>query len=238
MPSPIQCYDVILDIQPQVTPSELYSSIPISAKSRAIRVLDLDPIAPSEQNSRTDDRSDNPLSGTLRVVSLAESPKFTALSYVWGEYLSAGDTIALRTSGEDGAFSSLQLTANCHSALTHLRRRYGSITVWVDSICINQTDQQEKSNQIPLMKEIFTWASPVHVWLGEGNARSDRAMDYLSQVSSYEIDLDALEYLLYPADSMWTRAVGTAQLYRRICVRSWECVLRGKRSVRRWQRTQ
>ncbi|KAL1623110.1 hypothetical protein SLS54_004596 [Diplodia seriata] len=195
MPPSTESADFILDIptQRELTPSQLYSSLPLWAECRSIRVLDLDPISPAGQvfkeESHTNDGTEHPLSGTLRVVSLSKSPKFTALSYVWGTGSSAGgDTIALRnaTRGGGGDCSSLRLTENCHSALTHLRRRHGSITVWVDSICINQEDKQEKSSQIPLMKEIYTWASPVYVWLGEGNARSDKAIDYLSNVSTYE----------------------------------------------------
>lgn len=238
MPPATEPSDGILEMptQKQITPSQLYSDLPISAESRAIRVLDLDPITRAEptshQDARTSYRSEDPLSGTLRVVSLAESPKFTALSYVWGETSSAENTIVLRSGTEGGAVSSLQLTANCHSALTHLRRRHGSITIWVDSICINQEDQQEKGNQIPLMQEIYSWASPVYVWLGEGNARSDKAMDYLSKVSTYEIDLDAMEYLLYPADSLRNRIAGRVQHLRRICLRSLMSLGRGKRSMR------
>ncbi|KAL1633876.1 hypothetical protein SLS58_010932 [Diplodia intermedia] len=217
MPPSTESADCILDIptQRELTPSQLYFSLPLWAECRSIRVLDLDPISPAEQvskekESHTDDRTEHPLSGTLRVVSLSKSPKFTALSYVWGAGPSAGGgAIALRnaTGGGGGDFCSLGLTENCHSALTQLRRRYGSITVWVDSICINQEDQQEKSSQIPLMKEIYTWASPVYVWLGEGNARSDKAVDYLSSVSTYEVSLDAMDYLLYPVDGLYGNAI-------------------------------
>ncbi|KAK0616569.1 hypothetical protein B0T14DRAFT_249301 [Immersiella caudata] len=45
-------------------------------------------------------------------------------------------------------------------------------------------DEAEKVSQIPLMEVIYTWATIVYVWLGEGTESSDRAMKTLSQLGS------------------------------------------------------
>lgn len=57
------------------------------------------------------------------------------------------------------------------------------MTIWVDLICINQVDKEEKSTQLQLMEEIYTWAEMVYLYLGEANGQSNRAMAYLSDRS-------------------------------------------------------
>lgn len=39
--------------------------------------------------------------------------------------------------------------------------------LWVDALCLNQNDEDEKSRQIPRMGDIFTFAERVYCWLGE-----------------------------------------------------------------------
>ena len=39
--------------------------------------------------------------------------------------------------------------------------------LWVDSICINQTDNDEKNHQVRIMGRIFNSACMVVIWLGE-----------------------------------------------------------------------
>lgn len=51
----------------------------------------------------------------------------------------------------------------------------------MDAVCINQTDQAEKQQQLPLMGEIYTLSKSVYIWLGEGTTGTDRAMAYLSR---------------------------------------------------------
>lgn len=48
-----------------------------------------------------------------------------------------------------------EITANCYSALRHLRGDMGVLRIWVDCICINQADEKEKASQIPLMDRIY-----------------------------------------------------------------------------------
>lgn len=38
----------------------------------------------------------------------------------------------------------------------------------IDRLCINQEDVEERNQQVGMMGEIYTRASTVHVWLGEG----------------------------------------------------------------------
>ncbi|KAK3361634.1 heterokaryon incompatibility protein-domain-containing protein [Lasiosphaeria ovina] len=78
---------------------------------------------------------------------------YEALSYTWG------DPHQRRSISIDGR-SSL-VTANLHAALVSLRDGLLERIVWVDAICINQDDNQEKGNQIRYMAEIYSKASPL-----------------------------------------------------------------------------
>jgi hypothetical protein len=113
---------------------------------------------------------------------------FNALSYVWGENATLCHAISFRPchnqickSGLCQAHSSysFKITRSCYSALRRLQQLFGPLTIWVDSICINQRDQGEKFSQIPLIQEIYTKAETVYIWLSEGNERTDRAMKHL-----------------------------------------------------------
>ena len=152
-----------------VTPKQLYESLPVPAGSRCIRLLELDAETPGWTDKTTSPPS---LSGRLCVATLNPPPSFAALSYVWG-----GDEAIRRTiTCQD---CDLEITENCHQALWHIQKRFGAVTVWVDSICINQTDDDEKTGQIALMGEVYSLAGSVYVWLGLAADDSDNAMDFL-----------------------------------------------------------
>ncbi|RAK98188.1 HET domain-containing protein [Aspergillus ibericus CBS 121593] len=99
------------------------------------------------------------VSCNLKVVSLDDKPKYEALSYTWGD-LSNKIPICL----EESRFL---VTKNLHMALRRLRRAAGTRDIWVDALCINQEDKPEKTRQIQLMKEIYSYASEVQIYLGE-----------------------------------------------------------------------
>ncbi|OAL53533.1 heterokaryon incompatibility, partial [Pyrenochaeta sp. DS3sAY3a] len=96
----------------------------------------------------------------LREISLDSPEPFDALSYVW-----ENDSSALNT----GIPSSkqLEISKSCYIALQNLRDHHRVRTIWVDAICIDQTNNSEKNMQIPLMKEIYGKARKVYIWLGE-----------------------------------------------------------------------
>jgi hypothetical protein len=62
-----------------------------------------------------------------------------------------------------------RVTANCHAVLLRLRE-ISQIYVWIDAICINQSDDAEKSIQVALMTKIYRFAEEVIVWLGPDGA--------------------------------------------------------------------
>lgn len=98
-----------------------------------------------------------------------ERGTYTALSYVWG------DRTPARTILLNGKTSSV--TPNLFAALRQLRDAKEEIYLWVDALCINQDDGQEKNAQVSMMGEIYKNSGRVLMWLGEEEADSNVAME-------------------------------------------------------------
>jgi len=99
------------------------------------------------------------LRGSLQHFSKALFPCYKALSYAWG---SRDITHSLQTPS-----GTLSLTSSLHSALTGLRLPKKERLVWADAICINHTDNKEKSSQVGRMRSIYQYAQQVIVFMGE-----------------------------------------------------------------------
>lgn len=156
----------------------LYASFPLLRNTKQIRLLELEAPYP--------DTDAQQLRGRLRVVSLSSSPKYTALSYVWGTVSSADDTIVC---GDHH----LGITRNCREALYHLRETFRPLVIWVDAICINQQDEAEKNYQLLLMGEIYEWATTVYIWLGPGTPSAYYAMESLHPKPTHYMGLTAVD---------------------------------------------
>ncbi|KAI1748115.1 heterokaryon incompatibility protein-domain-containing protein [Xylaria castorea] len=59
----------------------------------------------------------------------------------------------------------MQVQHNLYDALLHLRQKQ-PVDYWIDAICINQRDPQERSGQVQMMGRIYRSAALVTVWLG------------------------------------------------------------------------
>ncbi|OIW32767.1 HET-domain-containing protein [Coniochaeta ligniaria NRRL 30616] len=95
----------------------------------------------------------------LKTARLSDKPTFEALSYTWG---SIGKADEIRLNGHK-----FPVWENAGAALRQLRLPKKSRHLWVDAICINQDDLQERSEQVLLMQQIYGQAEQVCVWLGE-----------------------------------------------------------------------
>lgn len=95
----------------------------------------------------------------LQISSLEDKPGYEALSYTWGESTSGG---AVSIAG-----CLLSITDNLSSALRHLRYPERARLIWVDALCINQNDVEEKTKQVQIMGRIYTECAQCLIWLGE-----------------------------------------------------------------------
>ena len=93
-------------------------------------------------------------------------PDYRALSYVWGGE-PPRETLKVY---ERSNWWLLNIHPIAHNALRHLRKRDSPVYIWVDSICINQQDNYERSAQVLRMGQTYTEASSVIVWLDPGTS--------------------------------------------------------------------
>ncbi|KAI0965826.1 heterokaryon incompatibility protein-domain-containing protein [Xylaria arbuscula] len=110
----------------------------------------------------------DPIKCTLRTFPLDYAPKYEALSYVWG------DPNVRKSITIDG--TPFQVTVNLKDALARFRRRHKHRILWVDAICIAQHDLREKSEQVPHMDRVYSYANAVIIWLGPSNSNIDNAV--------------------------------------------------------------
>ncbi|EGS17432.1 uncharacterized protein CTHT_0067580 [Thermochaetoides thermophila DSM 1495] len=148
-------------------------------------------------SNEDDSGDDIPIHTTLETVSLLDNPAYMALSYTWVDpfanyqprssrkpyILLNGQHVEVRPNLYD-FFRNMQRhiqTGSCDNPCGHhlrslLRRlaQEGSeekgvvrLPLWVDALCINQSDILERNSQVMLMGDIYRGAAAVISWLGE-----------------------------------------------------------------------
>jgi hypothetical protein len=133
--------------------------------SSSIRLLEL---LPSESGS-------GPISCILWVARTSDLPAYTAVSYLWGDPRRT-DIILVN----DRPFAVRQ---NIWNLLDHIRREGYQGSLWIDTICIDQTSNSERSCQVALMGDIYSKATGVLSWLGLGNKEIAQAMLQLPEMA-------------------------------------------------------
>ena len=103
---------------------------------------------------------------------LSEST-YECVSYVWGTELPS-DTIYV-----DG--SPVKVRENLFQFFLTRRQSSQQCLLWVDALCINQSDLIERGQQVSLMGLIYQNARRVLIWLGPSDAESDLAMEFISR---------------------------------------------------------
>lgn len=91
-------------------------------------------------------------------ASFRQKPKYEALSYRWG-ISDATEVIFLNG-------QRFRVRKNLFDALVHLRSQNGDRLLWIDAVCIDQSNFEERKRQVGLMDFIYTRATHVLVWLG------------------------------------------------------------------------
>lgn len=118
------------------------------------------------------------------LFTATSTPTYEALSYTWGPPENP-KSIRVRQNG----LKNLSVTRNLDVALKHLRHETETQELWIDAICIDQSNLKERGSQVQRMGEIYKRADRVVVWLGPEADDSTHAMDLLrSLASKLEID--------------------------------------------------
>jgi hypothetical protein len=133
---------------------------------------------------------EEPLRATIFHAELDKSTEleYDALSYSWGP---SGPTHNIQVNGQLSS-----ITENLDSALRGLRHTHEDRVLWVDAVCINQIDYEEKANQIQLIPTIYQKARDVIVFLGPPTPRAELIFGYMHQ---FENELIERGYTSLPA---------------------------------------
>ncbi|PKS08434.1 hypothetical protein jhhlp_005145 [Lomentospora prolificans] len=143
-----------------------------------------------------------PLLCAVDTQSLNQDPKpsYAALSYHWGEPISNGRLYLVpkrllkdvTNDHESWGYAikyafRISIRNNLFRALSRLRRKDGPVSLWVDFMCINQMNMQEKTQQLGEMVNIYNSAKNVCIWLGEPDdaAHSDDAMEFIHEIMDF-----------------------------------------------------
>ncbi|KAF2451743.1 HET-domain-containing protein [Karstenula rhodostoma CBS 690.94] len=107
---------------------------------------------------------------------------FEALSYAWGlpEHVSRVQVVDKDTGATVG---NIEIGQNLDVALRNIRLEHEERFMWIDAICINQKDDEEKGTQVAMMGDVFSRASCVTAWLGREENNSSMAIQLLQDLT-------------------------------------------------------
>lgn len=111
------------------------------------------------------------------------APKYTALSYTWGE---GEPSEVIHLNGKI-----FHVRTNLWSSLHYLGiHAYHSDWkyIWVDAICIDQTNNRERNEQVRLMDQTYRDAACVSVWLGLPPAANQYRSSWPEAIRTFEDD--------------------------------------------------
>lgn len=128
---------------------------------------------------------------TLQTEDVQRCNGYEALSYVWGDAVSENPLI------RDG--QPVEIKVNLDAALRSLRHPMHVRRLWVDAVCIDQDNVEEKNGQIRMMRLMYMRATKVIVWLGPKKPGVDEAFKLASQLHQVRMQL-----LYTPNDRMKT----------------------------------
>ncbi|KAF1917286.1 heterokaryon incompatibility protein-domain-containing protein [Ampelomyces quisqualis] len=135
---------------------------------RELRLIDL------HRGSGTDLQLD------IRHCAIDDDPPYEALSYCWGE---STVTYQIGCNGQG-----ILIKQGLHEALLQLRSTMNPNsdrrTIWADAICIDQSNLDERSEQVQLMGEIYHSAQRVVVWLGDADEDTCKEFDFAQTMLS------------------------------------------------------
>ncbi|KAL7930163.1 heterokaryon incompatibility domain-containing protein [Trichoderma chlorosporum] len=142
----------------------------------------------------------------LVVVSLDDLSyvAYKALSYTWGQAISADDLQTIRVNNQE-----FFVRQNLFDFLASAALRKECGLFFVDALCINQLDYDERQAQVQAMAKIYSCAKSVISWLGILPHEHYEGCQTLSQASEVSCrnwsdrEWKALKYLSYT--QYWTR---------------------------------
>ncbi|KAH7031467.1 heterokaryon incompatibility protein-domain-containing protein [Microdochium trichocladiopsis] len=166
--------------------------------------------AHDDDDDDDDEDDDNNVQFVMHIAELDRNPQFTALSYTWrqqrstlGAFTRILASISKQTLKDEPLYleakdpdedlvASRKVTCNGHrmmvfenlfEALKRLHRTMPGVWLWIDAICMNQSDLTELTAQIQIMGRIYQSAQLVVVWLGLISWAAERGLKALQEMA-------------------------------------------------------
>lgn len=120
--------------------------------------------------------ADAPIRGELVIVSTNSHQDYDAVSYTWADQ--SGDaTRRFRAFIESGYVS---ITRSCQEVLQRIRSRSYPKCIWIDSLCVDQDNLEERGHQVQLMPHIYTRANKTYVYVGPTTSIDESMLEALA----------------------------------------------------------
>ncbi|KAK1752681.1 heterokaryon incompatibility protein 6, OR allele, partial [Echria macrotheca] len=164
-----------------------YQPLPKPTSIRVLRV--------QTQGEGAAETNPNLITVHIEEADLAHDPDFNALSYVWGDHRAPlGQGYSSKRAARcfhilcDGRRMSVTYNLFCFlrrlAAAKQGEMLYNirQLPLWIDQLCINQSDGAEKAIQVAMMDRVYSRAHSVVSWLGEGDSHVDTAARLLTRL--------------------------------------------------------
>lgn len=97
------------------------------------------------------------------------------------QYVNFGGPLPSDTITCDG--TKVEIGGELHRAIKRIRPKDASLRIWVDALCIDQSNIDERNKHVLMMGDIYAGASSVRIWLGEDTGMEQLAIGVLADVS-------------------------------------------------------
>jgi hypothetical protein len=167
--------------------STRYQYAPLSSDF-AFRLLRLKQPAHSENSTETSEIE-------LFEASLADPPPFEAVSYAWDH----ADAHAVLICNDQ----QLNVSPAIVDIVSALSRISSTGVLWIDAVCIDQSSILDKNIQVPCMRNIYSEARSVWIWLGRESYEVRHAFHFLAEITGLSRDECNLSLREYQGE--WTQ---------------------------------
>lgn len=120
--------------------------------------------------------------------------EYEAISYTWADDNGDQDQTqeVIVCSSLALGLRTVKATRNCENALRRVRSTTDARTIWIDALCIDQSNPAERGHQVHKMPQIYSNATKVIVYLGEA---SDTSQHLLNTINSLQFGVALEDYL-------------------------------------------
>ncbi|WYZ40013.1 hypothetical protein EsH8_IV_000354 [Colletotrichum jinshuiense] len=150
-------------------PVTKHDYVPLDMLVGEIRVI---VVVPAEND-------DAPIVAHLAHCPLVCEVVYHALSYVWGD---PDPAVEIVVNGQK-----MRVRKNLEQALRTIRQSERAIAIWVDAVCIDQSNIVERNRQISRMFDIYDRATQVVCYVGEHNDDTNLALGFVPYLDTLGI---------------------------------------------------